>query len=312
MVTLTFSNLPAAFAGTTSVRRATPPLNDVACVITVPATEGTQIILPLVNVAPVSLRVTLKETVKRFPASGCAGTLIGWPITGFATSGDRPVPLAVCAPAVIATPINTNRPTDASIRLLGLIAPLPFLARWGLQRVRRAIAPRTAATTPNAPVANPTSIARLRPNVQSRMLYGNGVDLSGALPTKVVAAHRDASLKAPGQTRGGRARVSPAARRRHPIRRAREQGWRSRWFRSESRRLRRMQRAASRPRLPTRSLRRNAPSRRHKSAVRRFPRKVVAPRRLDRRSVQVDQQVEPDERRVWADLGLAEHPVLAT
>ena len=46
IVTFTFNSLPWALAGTTNASRAVPTLNDSACRSTVPATEGSQIIVP--------------------------------------------------------------------------------------------------------------------------------------------------------------------------------------------------------------------------------------------------------------------------
>ena len=81
IISFTFSSLPPALAGTMNERRAAPALNDSACLITTPATDGSHTILPTSNGAPA--RVTANDTVKRWPARGRTGTATGLPITGF-------------------------------------------------------------------------------------------------------------------------------------------------------------------------------------------------------------------------------------
>ena len=92
IVTFTRSSFPAALAGTTNERRALPARNDSACVSTRPATDGSQIIVPRSRDAPVSLRVTLNDTVKRFPATGFMGAVTGAPITGLSRLRSQPRP----------------------------------------------------------------------------------------------------------------------------------------------------------------------------------------------------------------------------
>ena len=79
-----------------------------------------------------SLRVTLKDTVKRFPASGCAGTVYGLPITGLPGAGA--VPAGVAAVTVIATTLATRtsaengRPTARHLGFLsGDMTPTSFV-----------------------------------------------------------------------------------------------------------------------------------------------------------------------------------------
>ena len=72
---------------TTNESRALPALNDSACPIVLPATDGLQAILPVSSRAPVSLRVTGSENVNSFPATGFAGTPTGFPSSGRTSSG---------------------------------------------------------------------------------------------------------------------------------------------------------------------------------------------------------------------------------
>ena len=55
--------------------------------MTFPFTEGSQIIFPSRSLAPVSLRVTLNFTVNVLPATGFAGVVVGFAITGLTTAG---------------------------------------------------------------------------------------------------------------------------------------------------------------------------------------------------------------------------------
>jgi hypothetical protein len=81
IVTFTVNSLPFAVFGTTNETRATPFLNCCPCVITFPATEGMAIIVPSVSGLLLSLRITRKLTVARFPAVGLGQTTAG-EITG--------------------------------------------------------------------------------------------------------------------------------------------------------------------------------------------------------------------------------------
>ena len=130
IATVTFSVLPAVFAGTTSATRAVPPLNDSVCWTTRPAIDGSPLILPRRKGVPVSLRVTLKETVNGFPTTGCAGIATGLAITGL------PPPFRLLLKAT-GTSVNEmanttpTRPPDTRFRL---VARLP--ARLdGLERI---------------------------------------------------------------------------------------------------------------------------------------------------------------------------------
>ena len=82
IATVTLSVLPVAFAGTANETRAVPALNDSVCCTIRPAMDGSPVIFPRRNGLPLSLRVTLKETVNGFPAAGCAGAATGFAITG--------------------------------------------------------------------------------------------------------------------------------------------------------------------------------------------------------------------------------------
>ena len=62
IVTFTFSCLPFAVFGVVNASLAVPPVNDSACGITLPSTDGSQTIFPLVSGAPVSaFRVELSD-----------------------------------------------------------------------------------------------------------------------------------------------------------------------------------------------------------------------------------------------------------
>ena len=58
-----------------------------------------------------SLRLTLNDTPKRWPATGCCGIATGAPITGFAEPACQPV--AAC-PAVAATAAAATASASAS------------------------------------------------------------------------------------------------------------------------------------------------------------------------------------------------------
>src|SRR5262245_9225980 len=85
IVTRTFSSFPFAVFGTVKRRVASPVRNCSRWRISFPFTDGSQIILPVVSFAPVSLRVTLKLTSAVFPATSLAGSVVGLPITGLTT-----------------------------------------------------------------------------------------------------------------------------------------------------------------------------------------------------------------------------------
>ena len=135
IATATLSVLPVALAGTTSETRAVPPLNDSVCCTTRPAIEGSPVIVPRRKGLPLSLRVTLNETVNGRPAAGCAGEATGFAITG------RPPLLGVpfrAAGTIVNEPTSTapTRPPDTRLRL-NILDRMEHLLERGMGRQGR-------------------------------------------------------------------------------------------------------------------------------------------------------------------------------
>src|SRR5215813_13581438 len=83
IVTLTFSDFPFMVLGIANDSFAVPALNHSECVSTLPLTDGSQTIFPVVSGAPVSFRVTGKLTVKLLPAIAFTGVVFATPMIAF-------------------------------------------------------------------------------------------------------------------------------------------------------------------------------------------------------------------------------------
>src|SRR5436190_21918739 len=78
----TVSNLPLALAGMVRCTAAAPFLNVCVCASCCVPTRRSDAIVPIVKLAPLSLRVTGTVSVNAFPAIGFSGDVVGAPITG--------------------------------------------------------------------------------------------------------------------------------------------------------------------------------------------------------------------------------------